>query len=498
MLEAHKFLASLYASSSTTQTAPALLQALSQKPRSNTVLNALSGYFMLLNLTLDSEQLNVLATSIVAYVNKLSDEYRDNLLMQMAISIGMNRNENVRRGCTFLSRLFREKTYGMSKEVQSLLEQILNATDGHPNDALIRVCPLIPFNCSVEGFPAALQGILDRKNQTYPTDISSDRRRRQKLNSHKSPPREEADFEEVEFNLSPKLSLPSKETSSPRKLLTMLKRDHSAEAIEGRKESAPQPRAEKRRAKQNSRQRDQASASPNIVVHQELLQHKNSNKNTFKSSSQHNLNFDSAKHPRVHTFGQPTDSSEGGSSQQSLEVVTKHTHNHKHPSYPLDYEELAKHERIKKRFSELNHLNPEITSLLTNTPPPASTPQPVYQHKLFNDPTVECIENFILYEQRNDIIKVHESFRTIHTKPNKLRLVVNVLDICMYYLGVKEGTFGPNVRIVLQTMSEYITGMMRLTDRTEPRIAGVAIQRRSSRKQHFEDTRLPQAAVDSG
>jgi len=442
VLEGHKFLASLFACSGTPQTAPPLLQALSQKPRSGTVLNALAGYLLLLVLRLDPDQLNLLATSLAAYVNQLAPDFRDNLLMQLAVSVAMNRSDGLRRGCCFLARPFREKTYAASKEAQALLAQLLEQPDGLAPDSLVRVCPLVPFSCPLESFPETLRAILDRQ---HPSPRSrSDQRRPAKKSQQPQPDREpSAGLEEVEFVLSPKLSLPSRDASSPRRLSSSL-RDRRLQSQESQLSTGPM----KPRVTRSKKPKQQASeSSQTVAIHQELLQRKQNSRRSQQALC-------SQVSPREHTFGLPAASSE----DSSQEAASRRSQNHRHPGYPLDAEELAKHARIKQRFSRLSHLTPELASLVAAQQSPAAGSQPAFQSRLSNSPAIECLENFVLSAQSSELAKALEWLDSSRASPSQPRLLANVLDLCMYYLSARDGVFGPTVRQVLQAISEYITG----------------------------------------
>ena len=127
-----------------------------------------------------------------------------------------------------------------------------------------------------------------------------------------------------------------------------------------------------------------------------------------------------------------------------------------------EIEEAERQRRADRRFKELSHLNGDIEAILQGRGHKVPAPQPPAQEqRLFNSGAVTLAEDLVLGGGRNELIRLHGYFAEHFLKEQrKMTVLSNMLDLCMYYL-CQNASFEPNCRLLLQAISEYITGTQR-------------------------------------
>ena len=129
---------------------------------------------------------------------------------------------------------------------------------------------------------------------------------------------------------------------------------------------------------------------------------------------------------------------------------------------PIGIEELSD-PRLNRDFLRSGHLgseedllNEDIRQVLAGTGkliPSKREPPP----RLYNKGIIVLIEDLILGAEKGDLIKLHVYLSSeFYKEPKRMELLDNIMDVCMYYLHFENTPFEPHVRLVLQTLGEYL------------------------------------------
>ena len=464
--EAHKFFLHLYFYCSSVSIVNPLLQALSSKVTSTTTVNMLSSYMMIVSLRINNEDMSVLSTSILSCTNQLNDTYNDSIMMHMAVSILMNRNDSIRRGSTFVTRPKRDKYQTKIKDITSIIYNIIHSNAQQISKVLIRLFPIVCVYPSIDTY---IQSIYNMNNEllkggrvaVYEYSDSEREVKHDKIvskdptaNNHPVHP-----TRGVESQNSKKRVVGSgikKGKNSRMRYDDGVKRESSNERdVIYLKEFLSE--AEDYETNHNNKQKG--------VVHTDRpsTNNVNNNNNTMNSRNsqsqyinRHYKDIKREEKPMIDRLVGPT-------LYNDKEDASKTNMN--------DNENDNEKERIDKYFNSMNHMNNDILDVLSHDMKGhRSTLNNIYTHqsnynnndRLYNNDIIVYIENYILYNNVNDLVKIHNYFKNaITAQEGHLPVIGNVLDACMYYANTFDfkGQFDQNVKTVIQILEEYIERM---------------------------------------
>lgn len=135
-------------------------------------------------------------------------------------------------------------------------------------------------------------------------------------------------------------------------------------------------------------------------------------------------------------------------------------------------EEAAYHGNIREKESRRNKytsasvkdnediLNDEIKLILEGKGTVIPSKREPTNQQLYNETVIKIVEDIIFGSEKDDVIKLHAYFSAIfHREPNRMMILDNILDMCMYYLAFEHGPFKVHTKLVLQVICEYLRGL---------------------------------------